>query len=470
MNQVWVFFKLIEVLLGSVCMFFHIRGSLYWPERIPHVILYCATFLSFAVLAALGAFRLMLTRSSVLSSQFLLTLSAVIAHYFCGVLIMQTAMQDPHLAAINSSTEYLEHPHFAHCKQQSIAALITGTMYLMHMFHVFDLLMRMEPGDWRRQATGREFSDRTEAEAGRAAGLFVLSKPVDDFLCNCCRCYLKLAYSQPLSFRLNAEAEQPHIVARMWQIMGEARRKFFSLQHAESDESFLSTPTITTSDSDIVAVVSEYSASMEEESRKRRRSSSTWRGTSDSSSLWALIEDRSSLSSLASTRSSQNSEATMRPGGMDRRLNRRPNVRADSEKREKSEILLVEQGSSYGRLRTLSNAEMLNKQRDVQPDKEIDKESQRDSAKSTRGKEKKVKVASDRTSFAESLNKPRDESQIKDSDEKFAKKSSRLSRDTKQNLEVAPDEAKRVEENNDENFQGTSNNKKATNIGTGNEE
>jgi len=183
MNQVWVFFKFIEVVLGSVCMFFHMRGSSYWPERIPHVILYCATFSSFTMLAALGAFRLMLARSSVLSSQLLLTLSAVIAHYTCGVLIMRTAMLDPHLASMNSTIEYLEHPHFAHCKQQSIAALITGTMYLMHMFHVFDLLMRMEPGDWRLQATGGGFFEHSDIGA---AGLFVLSKPVDDFLCRCC--------------------------------------------------------------------------------------------------------------------------------------------------------------------------------------------------------------------------------------------------------------------------------------------
>ncbi|KAI8038234.1 uncharacterized protein LOC128253151 [Drosophila gunungcola] len=419
MNQVWVFFKLIEVLLGSVCMFFHIRGSTFWPERTPHVILYCATFLSFAVLAALGAFRLMLTRSSVLSSQLLLTLSAVIAHYICGVLIMRTALQDPHLPAINSSIEYLTHPHFAHCKQQSIAALITGTMYLMHMFHVFDLLMRMEPGDWRRQATGGKLSDSLEAEAGRAAGLFVLSKPVDDFLCSCCQCYLKLAYSQPLRFRLNAEAEQPHFVARMWQVLGEARRKFFSLHHVGSDESFLSTPTITSSDSDIVPVVDEYLVSMEEQAGKRHRSASTWRGTSDSSSLWAQIEDRSSLSP-PSARPSQSSEATMRPSGMDRRLNRRANAWTDSEPREKSEILLVEQGSSYSRSRTLSNAETLHKPRHDGPVRETDKEPHRESTKSTR-----------------------DERQIRDTGEKLRNMSTKSEEDREQNFEDARDETKR---------------------------
>ncbi|XP_017063000.2 uncharacterized protein LOC108102494 [Drosophila eugracilis] len=364
MNQVWVFFKLIEVVLGSVCMFYHMRGSTYWPERTPHVILYCATFSSFTMLAALGAFRLMLARSSVLSSQLLLTVTAVIAHYFCGVLIMRTAMQDPHLASINSTVEYLEHPHFAHCKQQSIAALITGTMYLMHMFHVFDLLMRMEPGDWRNQATGRMFFDRIEAGT---SGLFVLSKPVDDFLCRFCRCYFKLANSQPLYFRPNADEEQPHLVSRAWQMLREMQRKFFSLQQIESDESFLSTPTITTSESDIPAAVTEYGASLEEEFGKRRRPISTWRGTSDSSSLWAKIEDRSTFS-IDSTKSSQSSEVTIKPNQMDRRLSRlsrRSTLLSEIDKKEKSEILLVEQGSSYSRLRSLGNAELLNEPKDA---------------------------------------------------------------------------------------------------------
>jgi len=378
MNQVWVFFKFIEVVLGSVCMFFHMRGSSYWPERIPHVILYCATFSSFTMLAALGAFRLMLARSSVLSSQLLLTLSAVIAHYTCGVLIMRTAMLDPHLASMNSTIEYLEHPHFAHCKQQSIAALITGTMYLMHMFHVFDLLMRMEPGDWRLQATGGGFFEQSDIGA---AGLFVLSKPVDDFLCRCCSCYFKLAHSQPLYFRPNAEQEQPHIVARIWQLLGEMRRKFFSLHQVQSEESFMSTPTITTSESEIAPAVTEYEASIEEEANKRPRTSLNWRGTSDSSSLWAKIEDRSTLSS-----NSQNSEATMRPDQMDRKLSRRSTL-LDNEKREKSEILLVEQGSSYARLRSLSNAEVLNKPRDEGQIENGDEKSPKESRKSTQGKE-----------------------------------------------------------------------------------
>ncbi|XP_016963740.1 uncharacterized protein LOC108033718 [Drosophila biarmipes] len=379
MNQVWVFFKLIEVVLGSVCMFFHMRGASYWPERIPHVILYCATFASFTMLAALGAFRLMLARSSVLSSQLLLTLSAVISHYTCGVLIMRTAMQDPHLASMNSTIEYLEHPHFAHCKQQSIAALITGTMYLMHMFHVFDLLMRMEPGDWRRQAVGRSFFEQSDIGA---AGLFVLSKPVDDFLCRCCSCYFKLAHSQPLYFRPNAEQEQPHIVARMWELLGEMRKKFFSLHQVQSEESFMSTPTITTSESEIAPAVTEYEASIEEEAKKRPRTSLNWRGTSDSSSLWAKIEDRSTLSFS----SSQNSEATMRPNQMDRKLSRRSTL-LDTEKREKSEILLVEQGSSYARLRSLSNAEVLNKPRHEGQTEDLDEKLAKESRKSAQGKE-----------------------------------------------------------------------------------
>lgn len=354
MNQVWLFFKLIEVVLGSLCMFFHVQGSMYWAEPIPHVLVYCATFVSYTMMAALGAFRLLLTRSSVLSSQLLLTLSAVIFHYFCGILVMRTALRDPHLAAINSSIEYLEHPHFAHCKQQSIAAMITGTMYLMHMFHVFDLLIRLEPGDWRRQATGR--INIGQAVAGRAgrAGLFVLSKPVDDFLCSCCPCYFHLAHSQALRFQVK-EMEESALVGRFWDFLGLIRRKFFSLAGEESDESFMSTPTITSSSSG-EPEPSEYAISLEEEGGGRGPRSN-WRGTSDSTSLWAQIEDRSTLNILKA-RSSQSSDVTVRPSLMDRKGRRRNSIWDDTENREKSEILLVDQNPSYSRMRSVSNAEL----------------------------------------------------------------------------------------------------------------
>ncbi|KAH8409960.1 hypothetical protein KR009_002195, partial [Drosophila setifemur] len=347
MNQVWVFFKVIEVLLGSLCMFFHMRGELMLTERIPHVIVFCATFLSFATLAALGAFRLLLTRSCVLSAQLVLTLSAAFAHYFCGLLVMRSVLQDPHLFLINSTIAYMEHPHIAYCKQQSIGAIVTGTMYMMHMFHVLDLLMRLKPGDWRRQATGIMQCDHLGIKVGNSTGLFVLSKPVDDFLCKCCHCYESLARSQPMQFRQYTE-EESQFVFRMWRILAEARRKLLRLDVVESEESFLSTPTITTSETDNIAPAL-GNLFLEEEVL---RTATTWRGTSDSSSLWAQIEDRSSPI-IATTMSSPSNK-------MPYRVQRnRMSISNEVESREKSEILLVEQGSSYAHLRTLDQKEVV---------------------------------------------------------------------------------------------------------------
>ncbi|XP_022228802.2 uncharacterized protein LOC111078427 [Drosophila obscura] len=291
MNQVWVFFKLIEICLGSLCMAFHVIGSLYWPEPIAHIIVYCATFGSYTLLAALGAFRLLLTRSSILSSELLLTASAMGMHYFCGLLIMRSARTDVHLLAINSTWAYLEHPHFAHCKRQSIGALITGTMYLMHMFMLLDLLMRMQPGDWRRQATGELRVGFPDLLAERATDLFVLSKPVDDFLCRRCKCYERLAHSQPLRFKdIDGEAEGVAFMEKVYNLVIGIRNVLFRVHPVESEESFLETPTITTSEESMALY--ESSVSMEhEEGRARHKDSWTWRGTSDSSSLWAKIED-----------------------------------------------------------------------------------------------------------------------------------------------------------------------------------
>ncbi|XP_001357214.3 uncharacterized protein [Drosophila pseudoobscura] len=291
MNQVWVFFKLIEVFLGSICMGFHVEGSMYWPEPIPHIILYCATFGSYTLLAALGAFRLLLKKSSILSSELLLAASAMGLHYFCGLLVMRSARQDKHLSAMNSTWQYLEHPHFARCKRQSIGALITGTMYLMHMFLLLDLLMRMEPGAWRRQATGELREGFPDVLAERSTDLFVLSKPVDDFLCRRCKFYDRLAHSQPLRFKdTGVDEEGPTFMEKVFNLLIGIRNVLFRVHAVESEESFLETPTITTSEESMDLY--ESSVSMEDgEGRTRHRDSWTWRGSSDSSSLWAKIED-----------------------------------------------------------------------------------------------------------------------------------------------------------------------------------
>ncbi|XP_043069234.2 uncharacterized protein [Drosophila bipectinata] len=325
MNQVWVFFKLIEVVLGALCMFIHMRGASLWPQYVPHDVIYCAVFLSFTALAALGAFRLLITQKCVLSAQLILTLSAMIAHYFCGLLVMRDIVNSPILKALNDTSEYMDHPAFAICKQQSIAALVTGTMYLMHMFHVLDLLMRMEPGDWRRQATGLFQMFTLDELAGRTTGLFVLSQPVDDFLCDRCEFYDTLAHSQPMHFRQNYE-EETQFINRMWSVFGEARRKFCLTDTFDnSDESYMSTPTITSSDS-FELQLSRDDWSMEDEAL---RYPIDWRGVSDSSSLWAQIEDRSSQATASTTRST---------------AERSNNWELDDQR--KSEIMLVNEGAT----------------------------------------------------------------------------------------------------------------------------
>lgn len=329
MNQVWVFFKLIEVVLGALCMSIHMRGAILWPQYVSHVIIYCATFISFTALAALGAFRLLITQKCVLSSQLLLTLGAVIAHYFCGLFVMRDIANINLLSAANNSNEYLEHPAFSICKQQSIASLITGTMYLMHMFHVLDLLMRMEPGDWRRQATFTLIQTFTLDEmAGRTTGLFVLSKPVDDFLCNKCSFYDTLAHSQPMHFRDSAEAKAKFIV-RMLSLFGVARSKLCQKDVVDSDESYMSTPTITSSDSsDVPSTPDNWS--FEDEAF---RNSFDWRGISDSSSLWAQIEDKSSQGNATTSDHSRSTDEKNKVAWEDDEL-------------KKSEILLVTQGAT----------------------------------------------------------------------------------------------------------------------------
>lgn len=323
MNQVWVFFKLIEVVLGTLCMYIHMRGAILWPQHVSHVVIYCATFVSFTALAALGAFRLLITQKCVLSSQLLLTLSAVIAHYFCGIFVMRDA-ENPILKTLNSSHEYFDHPGFATCKQQSIASLITGTMYLMHMFHVLDLLMRMEPGDWRRQATFTLIQSFTLDEmAGRTTGLFVLSKPVDDYLCKKWNFYDTLTHSQPIHFRDSAE-EKSKFINRMWSLLGDVRSKLFHKDVVDSDESYMSTPTITSSDSYELPYTPE-NWSFEDEAF---RNAFDWRGISDSSSLWAQIEDRST-SDPRRTNTDEKNKLVWK-----------------DDDQKKSEILLVTQGAT----------------------------------------------------------------------------------------------------------------------------
>ncbi|KAH8305401.1 hypothetical protein KR018_001762, partial [Drosophila ironensis] len=330
MNQVWVFFKLIEVVLGCMCITLHVRGFKLGNKEM-HYFAYCATYLSFTLLAALGAFRMLVSHWCVLSTQFILTLTAALAHYFCGLRVMRHVHDYPALTALKDTDAYFDHPNFVAIKQQSVAALITGTMYLMHMFHVLDIIMRMEPGAWRLQGRSRIAIQAFGDAVRRDRGLYVLSKPVDDFLCRRSEYYEALALSQPLELR-EYVGEKGKFIIRMWKLFHEVRGKLLLKEADDSDDSNISSPSIVDSPDDVVlnSIVDTYTYEQEE----RLQHSGIWRGVSASFNL-----PEQTGTPRGSTESSQGNE---RPSASARIMSWKKEEEENNKR--KSEVLMIEGG------------------------------------------------------------------------------------------------------------------------------
>ncbi|XP_014087215.1 uncharacterized protein [Bactrocera oleae] len=136
MQEIWCFFKLLEVLLGIVCLTFHVLGFLH-TEPLPHNLFYCGTFASFTVYAAFGILNNLCGHGRTATIEAIATTLGAVMHFAASLLSMYHAEQDFHLMFL-TDTEEPKHRYFFYCKAQSIAALTTGGMYMLHATYAYD--------------------------------------------------------------------------------------------------------------------------------------------------------------------------------------------------------------------------------------------------------------------------------------------------------------------------------------------
>ncbi|XP_030377807.1 uncharacterized protein LOC115626568 [Scaptodrosophila lebanonensis] len=203
MNQVWFFFKVFELVIGSICMYYHIRGALYSEEPLPHNLMFCGTFIAYMLINMTGILRIFVKTRTLMLREFFITSSGSVLHYICGCVIMYYAEIDFHLTFMGDKQE-LEHFFFAICKKQSIASIVNGTMYLIHALLVLEIITKAPhtaeltgaeslEGAVSMTYTGYEYRDYM---AKTSAEVYFLSQPVDQFLRNHSKWFRELAEYQ----------------------------------------------------------------------------------------------------------------------------------------------------------------------------------------------------------------------------------------------------------------------------------
>ncbi|XP_054745274.1 uncharacterized protein LOC129249466 [Anastrepha obliqua] len=179
MQEIWCFFKLLEVLLGIACLTFHALGFVR-TEPLPHNLFYCGTFSCFAVHSLFGIFNICCGRGRNEMMEAITTTLGATAHFIASLMSMYHAENDFHLIFL-SDFEEPTHPFFFYCKAQSIAALATGGMYMLHATFAFDaMLIRVEPKMPREGMADEEMEEEMERvpRHRRRIEMFVMGKLV----------------------------------------------------------------------------------------------------------------------------------------------------------------------------------------------------------------------------------------------------------------------------------------------------
>ncbi|XP_012160285.1 uncharacterized protein LOC105665242 [Ceratitis capitata] len=136
MQEVWTFFKLLEMLLGIVCLTFHVVGFSQ-TEPLPHNLFYCGTFASFTFFSFLGILNVYFGRGRTAIMEAIPTTLGAVMHFAASILSMYHAENDFHLMFLTDFEEP-QHSYFFYCKAQSIAALTTGALYMLHATYAYD--------------------------------------------------------------------------------------------------------------------------------------------------------------------------------------------------------------------------------------------------------------------------------------------------------------------------------------------
>ncbi|XP_075156662.1 uncharacterized protein LOC142229949 [Haematobia irritans] len=141
MNSVWLVFKLFETLFGLICLGYHTRGFLNIDFVQSHYT-YCFIFGGTTLMSMFGSIAICLKETSHPLWEGGMNSMAALCLFGVSLDSMFHAEKDfylTYLASMENIDDDPPYPFFKHSKVQSIAALCSGCLYLLHSILAFDL-------------------------------------------------------------------------------------------------------------------------------------------------------------------------------------------------------------------------------------------------------------------------------------------------------------------------------------------
>lgn len=181
MEEVWFFFKLIEIVLGFTCMAFHIQGFLDDRQPLPHQMYFCGTFFGFTLIAIFGNIGISLGSRPSMLIEAIVSGVATVFFIMSSIFSMYHAERDFHLMYLSDYEESV-HPFFAISKKQSIAALTSGLFYMLHTIFAIDALLITEEIKLDDESLQAALIAKADLECYQPIKIYICGKEFNDML------------------------------------------------------------------------------------------------------------------------------------------------------------------------------------------------------------------------------------------------------------------------------------------------
>lgn len=143
MRSVWFAFKLFEGSLGCVCMGIQIEGFLNVAVS-QDLYLYITIFSVFTCTSFFGCLNICMENDPVLMREIIWSSLASFGYIVTAVTSMYHAEKDLYLLYLSDLEiieDQMEHQFFGYSKTQSICAIVTSVLYLLHAVLAADMLI-----------------------------------------------------------------------------------------------------------------------------------------------------------------------------------------------------------------------------------------------------------------------------------------------------------------------------------------
>ncbi|CAG9800130.1 unnamed protein product [Chironomus riparius] len=131
--------RYLECLCSCSCLIAHLFSVFATKDPYPHDVIFCGTFTSFILVSILA-----ITHQSTGSFNYYIegatALIGFVLFIFSSIWTMVLVEMDEHLPWLSEKQEY-DHPFFINNRVQSVGALITAFIFLLHFIFTIDYLI-----------------------------------------------------------------------------------------------------------------------------------------------------------------------------------------------------------------------------------------------------------------------------------------------------------------------------------------